>query len=691
MGLFSLYMAWGENFRLIFLSPDAAVDFAFVQRIYGCDSFACLTSPLPAGIAAYLLHALEKQNPLRRDNSTGLPLVKKLRQFCLRQMTSLPYPLQNASLPSEIIISKPDPSYETIAVDELDEVEAILTGRLLSLGEIGRILRLGNESGRKHLSMVLQALCLTGRAALLPAVVPLKGSLVRCQRCGWEGIPRLKPCKGCGSQACCMCPDCLIMGGLSLCEALYTAPVPSGEAGETTGMSGRSRWRHWVDRFLSVWPEGETGDKDVVCSPIMSGEANPARWVASKAAVGATPAESEGEAGLATGRYHLDINFTPPQEAAVQALLRFGEREAPGGACLVWAACGAGKTEVSFSLIGQVLGRGERVLYATPRRDVVLEIAPRLGKAFGSKRVVALYGGCGNQGKDAPLIAATTHQVLRFYRSFDLVILDEGDAYPYPGSRMLHFGVKKALRLGGKLVYLTATPAGWMFEQNKAKLVDIIKIPARPHGFPLPEPRFLKVTALQKAGRGRVLHREVLELIRTILEREGGRIFIFVPSVDLTRVVGEALRSAVGRPPLEGFRPDWIQWSHAGDRERDRKREGFLKGEFPVLVTTTIMERGVTVPRVHVLVLEADQAAVFDRATLVQMAGRCGRSPDYPTGQVWFIARSISREMEEALHEIRSLNKEAFQAGFLLDDYDAKLKEILSKGWQKNGIALGTG
>lgn len=680
VGLFSLYMAWGKNLKLAFLSPDVAFDLAFIRQIYGCDGFARLTHPLPVGIASYLFDRLKRYPLPDLDNPNGLVRVERLRQFCLRNLTSFPSSLGQANSFSEDLSSRIEPSGETIARDELDEVEAILAGRLLSIAEVGRMLRLANESRKRLLPRILQALCLTGRAALLPAVVPVKGDLVRCQRCGWEGIPRLQPCRGCGNSFCCSCPDCRIMGCLTLCTPLFTAPAPPQENGKIIPFQGEGRWWRRLGRFLSG--EHDAGGRDVVCTPVMWGDVGTARPTAASAVSAAS-----GESTVFGRRmFRTDLTFTPAQEKAAETLLRFGEQGAPGSTCLVWAACGAGKTEVSFPLIGKALKLGKRVLYATPRRDVVLEIAPRLEKAFGSKSVVALYGGCGYKENGVPLVAATTHQVLRFYRSFDLVILDEGDAYPYPGSRMLHYGVERALRPEGKLVYLTATPAGWMLEQKSKKIVDIIKIPARPHGFPLPEPRFLRVTPLQIKGHDVVLHNSVLELLAAILEKDGGRIFIFVPSVELTRLVGEALRSAAGSPPLEGFRPEWIQWSHAGDRERDRRRDGFLKGEFPVLVTTTIMERGVTVPAVHVLVLEADRASVFDRATLVQMAGRCGRSPDYPTGQVWFIARSINREMEDALQEIRSFNREAFQAGYLLDDYETRLKEILSKGW-KRGVA----
>lgn len=52
------------------------------------------------------------------------------------------------------------------------------------------------------------------------------------------------------------------------------------------------------------------------------------------------------------------------------------------GDLLVWAVCGAGKTEILFDGINAALQKGDRVCIAAPRTDVVLELSPRLKKFF---------------------------------------------------------------------------------------------------------------------------------------------------------------------------------------------------------------------------------------------------------------------------------------------------------------------
>ncbi|WP_338135944.1 hypothetical protein [Paenibacillus thiaminolyticus] len=83
-----------------------------------------------------------------------------------------------------------------------------------------------------------------------------------------------------------------------------------------------------------------------------------------------------------------------------------------------------------FPLIEDALLHGGRALVATPRRDVVLELKPRIEKAFPAERVVTLYGGSPERWGEGRITLATTHQLLRFDRAFDLVIIDELDALP---------------------------------------------------------------------------------------------------------------------------------------------------------------------------------------------------------------------------------------------------------------------
>ena len=157
---------------------------------------------------------------------------------------------------------------------------------------------------------------------------------------------------------------------------------------------------------------------------------------------------------------------------------------------LVWAVCGAGKTEVLFEGIHEALQQGKRVCLATPRTDVVLELSPRLKKVFPNLPLATLYGGSEDPNVSAPLTIATTHQLLRFYQAFDLVILDEVDAFPYSVDTSLQYAVEQARKSTSCIIYLTATPnEQWQKECRNGKR-NVVTIPARFHRYSLPVPRF---------------------------------------------------------------------------------------------------------------------------------------------------------------------------------------------------------
>ena len=111
-----------------------------------------------------------------------------------------------------------------------------------------------------------------------------------------------------------------------------------------------------------------------------------------------------------------------------------------------------------FPLIHHTVSKGGRVLIATPRKDVVLELQPRIGRAFADYSLVTLYGGSEQRWEQGQITIATTHQLLRFHKAFDLVIIDEIDAFPYHNNPMLAYAAAKVCKPSGTNILLSATP-----------------------------------------------------------------------------------------------------------------------------------------------------------------------------------------------------------------------------------------
>ena len=74
----------------------------------------------------------------------------------------------------------------------------------------------------------------------------------------------------------------------------------------------------------------------------------------------------------------------------------------------------------------------------------------------------------------------------------------------------------------------------------------------------------------------------------------------------------------------------------------------FKEGLLEVLITTTILERGITIEDVQVIVLEAGDR-IFDERTLIQIAGRVGR--------ILLIDNHYSKAMKGCIKTIQKLNR----------------------------------
>lgn len=320
---------------------------------------------------------------------------------------------------------------------------------------------------------------------------------------------------------------------------------------------------------------------------------------------------------------------------------------------LVWAVCGAGKTEVLFKGIEMALRKGGRVCIATPRTDVVLELSPRLKQVFSTIEIATLYGGSEDRTKNAPLTIATTHQLLRYYHAFDTLIIDEVDAFPYSIDPTLEYAANKARKEEGSLIYLSATPSKKTQREVRAKKLESVVIPARYHKHPLPVPTLEWCGKWEKRVKKDEIPWNVRFWVRKHMEK-GSPIFLFVPNIALLEKVVKVLAKEHG---------ELVAGVHAKDKERKEKVANFRKGKIKVLVTTTILERGVTVTDVQVGVLGAEDD-VFTESALVQIAGRAGRSSQYPSGDVRFFHYGKTNEMVAAVDQIRRMNYQARKGGF---------------------------
>ncbi|WP_226655365.1 DEAD/DEAH box helicase [Pseudalkalibacillus hwajinpoensis] len=315
---------------------------------------------------------------------------------------------------------------------------------------------------------------------------------------------------------------------------------------------------------------------------------------------------------------------------------------------LIWAVCGSGKTEVLFHGLAHALSEHKSVCIATPRTDVVLELVPRLENVFPGLTISPLYGG--HSVPSSSFVISTTHQLIRYKEYFDVMVIDEVDAFPYNIDSSLQHHVEKARKRSSSLIYLTATPSEVFLKQENLK---VVRIPSRYHGSPLPVPTFKWVgNWRKKIDRGK-LPQILIDWITRQLGAEKPILF-FLPSIKMT----EKVKSVFDSHQLS------CEFVHSEDEDRAEKVLQFRRKEIPILLSSTILERGITIENVAVAVLGAEDD-VFTESALVQIAGRAGRSASFPEGDVSLFHYGKTNAMIAAGRHIRKMNQEAKAKGWL--------------------------
>ena len=302
---------------------------------------------------------------------------------------------------------------------------------------------------------------------------------------------------------------------------------------------------------------------------------------------------------------------------------------------LVYAVTGSGKTEISLQIMQYALKCGEKVAFALPRRDVAIELYNRLKEIFKFNKVICLYGGH-TKDKEGDIIVLTTHQLYRYKQYFSLIILDEIDAFPFKDDLLLHEMFFQSLC--GHYVMMSATPSDEIIKYFKQENKDILYLSTRFHRHPLPVPKIVKLPLIF----------QYLFLIRKSRQylKEGKPLFIFAPTIEICEKVYKFLSIFV-----KGG-----NYVHSKRTNRKEVIDTFRDKFYKYLVTTSVLERGVTVKNLQVIIMQTDHK-IYEKGILVQISGRVGRKLDAPTGDVIYLAKYITKSMLDSINDIRKSNE----------------------------------
>jgi competence protein ComFA len=184
------------------------------------------------------------------------------------------------------------------------------------------------------------------------------------------------------------------------------------------------------------------------------------------------------------------------------------------------------------------------------------------------------------------------------------------------------------------LFVMSATITPELSKLIKTKQIEYFEIFVRYHLRELPVP-ILKKSLFFMSDLA------LAEIIR--LSRDKQKLIVYVSSIKKAQSLSNKLNSLNFKNQIISSKTVY----------KNEVIKGFEADDFNIIVSTTILERGVTFANLNVLVLEADHS-VFSTSTLIQIAGRVGRNEMF--GEIIFLSKYKSKAMLEAVDKIKEKN-----------------------------------
>jgi transcription-repair coupling factor (superfamily II helicase) len=352
---------------------------------------------------------------------------------------------------------------------------------------------------------------------------------------------------------------------------------------------------------------------------------------------------------------------TPDQRRAIDEVLADLDGHKPMDR-LVCGDVGYGKTEVAMRAAFLAALAGKQVAVLVPTTilaaqhlesfrarfagyPITIEAVSRLRTSGDNKAVVAKLA----SGEVDVVIG--THRLLQpdvAFKNLGLLIVDEEH----------RFGVKdkeriRALRATVDVLTLTATPIPRTLNMALSGIRDLSVIETPPVD------RLAIRTYVTRYDEGVIRDAIVRELGR------GGQVFFVHNRVQNIQAVARRLGEVIPEAKII------VAHGQMPERDLEKTMLGFMHGESNVLVTSTIIESGLDIPRANTLIV--NRADTFGLAQLYQIRGRVGRSHQRAYAYLLIPGEHlITPDAQKRLRVLQELDD--LGGGFRLAAYDLEIR-----------------
>jgi len=382
-------------------------------------------------------------------------------------------------------------------------------------------------------------------------------------------------------------------------------------------------------------------------------------------------------------QHELEASFpyveTEDQLRAIREVKADMERSTPMDR-LICGEVGYGKTEVSLRAAFKSVMGGMQVALLVPTTVLAQQhyetFSQRLANFPVKVEMISRFRTKEEQRALLPRLAAGeidiiigTHRLLQddvIFKNLGLLIIDEEQRFGVTHKEHL-----KRLRTQVDVLTLTATPIPRTLYMGLTGVRDITMIQTPP------EERLPIITHV-----GPFDERLVRQAVLRELER-GGQIFYVHNRVSTI----DAIQEQLGRIVPEAR----VISGHGQMDERllERVMGAFGRGEYDILLSTSIIENGIDIPNANTLIV--DRADFFGMSQLYQLRGRVGRGAQQ--AYAYFFHASNNRLTDEARVRLEALAEHnELGAGFQIAMRDLELRgagDILSTHQTGHVAAIG--
>jgi len=361
----------------------------------------------------------------------------------------------------------------------------------------------------------------------------------------------------------------------------------------------------------------------------------------------------------------LPFKLTGAQERVLKEIAEDMKREEPMNR-LVQGDVGSGKTVVAAAAAFFASKTGYQTAVMAPTEILANQHFKKFNEFLRplGVRVGLLTGSMTKREKETMYraikegyiqVVIGTHALIQEgveFKNLGLAIIDEQH----------RFGVKQRVELKkmGKMpdvLVMTATPIPRTLAMTAYGDLDVSVIDELPAG--------------RKPVKTEIIFEDEREKLIDLLKKElvkGNKVYIVYPLIEESEKLELKAATEMFHYWEKKLKPYAVGLLHGRmkQEEKDRVMESFRKGEFQILVSTTVIEVGVDVPDATVMVIE--HAERFGLAQLHQLRGRVGRGEK----QSYCYLVTTRNVGEDAIKRLRVL--ESTNDGFRIAEADLQFR-----------------